>query len=203
MTKVQNKSCIVTRSSQYFDYLRPHDYDYQIEEIAHALSNLCRFTGHGNKFYSVAEHSVLVSNIVPEEFALEALLHDATEAFVGDVASPLKALLPDYKVIEKNIYKCIANTFGIPMVMSKEVHEADNLAYWIERSQLCFTTPDTLTPLLNKENAYRGNSVSLKVFPPKEAYSNFLQRYVDLTNERKITLAEKLSESSYQFALSF
>ena len=94
----QTESCISVYDGEYFDLLEPDRSVYTINTIAHALSNLCRYTGHVNRFYSVAEHSVFVSLAVPKKFALEALFHDASEAFLGDVSSPLKKLLPEYKV---------------------------------------------------------------------------------------------------------
>jgi hypothetical protein len=103
----QTKSSITTLSGKFFDILKPEEYEYDIEEIATALSNLCRYTGHVNTFYSVAEHSVLVSRIVPERLALAGLLHDASEAYLGDVSSPLKKLLPEYKRIEDRVQRAI------------------------------------------------------------------------------------------------
>ncbi|MEM4379972.1 MAG: hypothetical protein QXL01_04720, partial [Thermoplasmatales archaeon] len=82
---------IETYSGKKFDYLAQSELD--IEDIAHALSNLCRFNGHTRVFYSVAEHSVNVSSMVPPELKIAALLHDAAEAYIGDVPSPLKQLI--------------------------------------------------------------------------------------------------------------
>lgn len=109
----QTKSSISTVSGRFYDLLAPEKYEYDIEEIAHSLSNLCRYTGHSNVFYSVAEHSVLVSRLVPERLALCGLLHDASEAFCGDVSSPLKKLLPEYQAIEDGVQKAIADYFGL------------------------------------------------------------------------------------------
>lgn len=82
-----------------FDLSAPRAEDVRIEDIAYSLSRLCRFTGHCNRFYSVAEHSIYVAEIVAEnrpEWALAALLHDAEEAYIGDISSPLKALIRNY-----------------------------------------------------------------------------------------------------------
>lgn len=87
-----------------------------IRDIAHALSSKNRFCGHLRGFYSVAQHSVLVSYLVPQEYALWALLHDSTEAYVADLPSPLKSLVPGFKKIENRIMKVIAKKFGIEPV---------------------------------------------------------------------------------------
>src|SRR5664279_1420110 len=84
-----------------------------IEEIAHALSMICRFTGHVREFYSVAQHCTIVSDLGPACYAFTGLMHDATEAYVGDVAKPLKNMLPAYSVIEERVAQAIATRFGV------------------------------------------------------------------------------------------
>ncbi len=107
-----------------------------IEVVAHATAHLCRFTGHTRTFYSVAQHSVLVSHLVTPEHALAALLHDASEAFLGDVATPLKALLPDYRRLEVVMQERILARFGLPAQLPAAVHEADRQALCIEAQAL-------------------------------------------------------------------
>jgi hypothetical protein len=118
-------STILTAEGRYFYFAQPEAHDYTVTEIAHALSQLCRYTGHSLEFYSVAEHSVRVALAVPPEYALEALLHDASEAYLGDVSSPLKRLLPDYKAIEERVERAITAHFGLPFPLSPIVKRAD------------------------------------------------------------------------------
>lgn len=119
--------------------MRPED--VFIEDIAHALSNICRYGGHCERFYSVAEHSVLVSRVVPPEQAMVGLLHDATEAYVGDVIRPLKPALADYKEIELGVWEAIAVRFGVTAEMSPEIKAADNAVLLAEQRQLMKPAP--------------------------------------------------------------
>jgi uncharacterized protein len=143
--------------------------DIDIRDIAHALALTCRFNGHCRMFYSVAEHSVLVSNLCPPEFALEALLHDASEAYLGDVPTPLKRQWPEYRIAEERAQATIAKCFGLPEAISQAVHDADASALQIEKVRLLWPTDHAsdLTPL-------RGLS-------PEDAKGEFLQRYSTLT----------------------
>lgn len=127
---------ILTVSGHYFNLLEPRLDDIRVIDIAHALGNCARFAGHSRAFYSVAQHSVLVSQIVPPEHALQALLHDAAEAYVGDMTSPLKRLVPVFGRIEQRIWNVISRKFNVPATLSDEVRRADLVLLATERRDL-------------------------------------------------------------------
>jgi hypothetical protein len=130
------KSTILTQSGIEFDVCNPDPDLIEIEDIAHALSHLCRFTGHTKHFYSVAQHSYLCTTLVPAERQLETLLHDAAEAYIGDVSSPLKAQLPGYQMIESKLEQAIRQRFGLPPEKSPWVKQADLQMLAVEKAQL-------------------------------------------------------------------
>ena len=108
-------STIKLASGRYFDLLAPFIDEESMFDISFALGNVCRFAGH-TAFYSVAEHCVLASLLVEQDYndpklALAVLLHDAAEAFVGDVSRPLKMLLPEYAGIERRIQNAVNDHF--------------------------------------------------------------------------------------------
>lgn len=129
-------SFIQTLSGKQFDYLSATIDDIDIEDIAVALSNICRFSGHLPEFYSVAQHSVLCSQLVSPEFAFEALMHDAAEAYCQDIPAPLKALLPDYREIEKRTDQLIRFKLGLPLEDASVVKYADLTMLATERRDL-------------------------------------------------------------------
>lgn len=121
---------IQTASGGQFWYDDPKPEQVHLKDIAHALSNVCRYTGHCPIFYSVAQHSVLVSYFLMErgaskEILRTALLHDAAEAYINDLAAPLKTLLPDYREIEVRVERVIAEKFGTIYPFPPEIKKAD------------------------------------------------------------------------------
>jgi len=108
--------------------------DIRIEDIAHALSMVCRFGGHCARHYSVAEHSLLVAQMVPEEYKLSALLHDAAEAYLGDVVSPLKRIpqMDGYRQIERELESLIEEKYSVSFAGDRGIREADLKALYIE-----------------------------------------------------------------------
>jgi len=100
---IQDMSWIQTYTGKCFHPREPGPDDFDIRDVAHALSLLCRFNGHCRTFYSVAEHSVRVSRICPPAAALWGLLHDLGEAYVGDLPRPLKPLMPRFEEIEATV----------------------------------------------------------------------------------------------------
>ncbi len=104
-----------TLDDRKFDLLTPSSRDVSIKVIATVLSRIPRFGGHTKEFYSVAQHSVLVANLVHDSMAPYALLHDAHEAYTGfgDVCAPAKQLSPGIKAVERRVQEAIADRFGL------------------------------------------------------------------------------------------
>ena len=127
---------IETATGGKFHFMEPREDEVNILDIAHALSHQCRYTGHCARFYSVAEHSVFVASLVPPEQRLAALLHDASEAYLTDVAAPVKPFLANYKEIEKGIMDVIAKKWNFPWPASPEIKHADLVALLVEAQQL-------------------------------------------------------------------
>ena len=127
---------IVTSTGVRFDLLAPTVEMIHLEDIAHALSNVCRFGGHTRVHYSVAQHSVLASHLVPPADALYALLHDATEAYIGDMVSTLKQVIPQFREVEARLWSVICEDFGLPEQMPASVKRADLMMLAREREDL-------------------------------------------------------------------
>jgi 5'-deoxynucleotidase YfbR-like HD superfamily hydrolase len=167
---------IITQSGVKFDLLNTTTYMINIKDIAHALSNVCRFGGHSCKHYSVAQHSVLASYIVSDEFKLCALMHDATEAYIGDMVSPLKAVIPQFKEIEQNLWEVIAKKYNLPKYLPEEVKLADMQMLKAEKKYLLpETDPWDFLEGIRETNLY--------IEPWTSEYSNwrFMQSFKELT----------------------
>lgn len=114
----------------------PRGEDMDIADIAMALSKQCRFNGHCEGFYSVAQHAVLVSHRVPEWCAREGLMHDAAEAWIGDLVTPVKYECPDYLSIEEGVEVVVARRFGLVYPLPAAVKKADRRICATEKRDL-------------------------------------------------------------------
>jgi 5'-deoxynucleotidase YfbR-like HD superfamily hydrolase len=137
---------IVTYSGRKFPILRATASDIFIEDIAHALSNICRYTGHCKKLYSVAEHSVRIANMCTgNTMKLYALLHDAPEAYLSDLSTPVKEQLPRYQEIEKYLQDVIIKRYSLECVAyngnARDVKEYDTLIRVVEVKSLFKSYP--------------------------------------------------------------
>lgn len=139
-------SWIITRSGQKFDLANPNADMVHPADIAHSLSMQCRFNGHTIDFYSVAQHCCLVADLVPAEHQLAALLHDATEAYVGDMVRPLKEGMRDYAErmgvtelyaeTERAVWIAICMRFDLDPILPDCVKHADLAALATEKRDL-------------------------------------------------------------------
>lgn len=172
---------LTTFTKQHIDYRNVTTSQIITEDIAVALSNICRFAGHLPEFYSVAQHAVLCSQIVPAEFALEALMHDATKAYCQDIPAPLKRLLPDYQRIEAALDLVIREKYGLPAIMSHPVKYADLVMLATERRDLELDD-GSIWPVL--EGIPASDLVNITTpLKPTQAYGLFINRFTELTGE--------------------
>ena len=171
----QRGAWIQTYTGLKFYPLGARPEEVHVEDIAHALSMLCRFNGHLEKFYSVAEHSVYVSHIVSKENQLWALLHDAAEAYLSDIPSPVKANLPQFKNIEDILLEVVCERFNLPFGIPSEVKEADLIMLSTEKKVLMKEEPEHWGNLPEPSN-----SIDIKGLPPEQAEELFLRRYNEI-----------------------
>lgn len=140
-----DKAYIQTYQNHRFHILHPTPDEVDLFDVAHALALQCRFTGHTRFHYSVAQHVVMASYLVPEHFAYEALHHDDSEAYICDMSRPLKHFTEAgkaYMAVEGPIQEAcetkfkVSSDFSLTGAMSPEVKKADNLMLYAEKAQL-------------------------------------------------------------------
>lgn len=122
------KGLLRMRSGRYVDVFNLRIEDIDIGDIAHGLSHIPRWAGQTYRFYSVADHSLDVMNRCHKSCKLEALLHDAPEAYLLDMPTPLKDQMPQYKLAERHIMQLIARKFGLTYPLPGAVKVADKEA---------------------------------------------------------------------------
>lgn len=180
---------IQTYSIGQFWPLDPRPDEVRIKDIGHALSMLCRFTGHTHEFYSVAEHSVRVSieaerrayaagcgQTEAETIARWGLLHDASEAYLVDLARPVKRMpaMQPYREAEARLMRVIAERFWLPGPEPTLVKEVDVI--------LCYTEARDLFPSVHQEWTWHAAPLSERIVPfePRAAREWFKQRFLNL-----------------------
>lgn len=164
-----------TRSGQLIDIMNPTADMIRLEDIALALSHVCRFGGQVNHFYSVAQHSVLVSYLCDQKHAMCGLMHDAAEAYIGDVIKPLKNILGDvYEDIETKFTYAIFDKFGLDPDAIKNIEQADKQALQIEHDYLRGIDTETLNKTLKSYGLISGAWSSFT------SRSGFMGRYADI-----------------------
>lgn len=176
MPASETKALIHTYTARLVDPLNLQPEDIDILDIAHALARQCRFSGHTKEFYSVAQHSVICSKIVAKGFEFTALMHDASEAYLQDVARPLKihpSFGQSYRGAEKRAEKVIAGVFGTEFPMPPEVKDADNIALVTEARDLMHGT-NNWTPFYQ---AIDPLPTPIQAWTPKRAEREFLARF--------------------------
>lgn len=166
-------------SGTLFDYSAPHEADVKIEDIAAALSKVCRFAGHIPYFYSVAQHAVNTSYIVDPEHAFTALMHDTAEAFTNDLPTPLKHAIPAVKELEVKIEAAMAARFGFQYPLPWAVKLADLQMLGLEKVHIKqdFSHWSILDGI---EFEHLRDKCWLWAWPAHSAEEAFLERYEEL-----------------------
>lgn len=181
IARVGDWGCTATGRTYWPEDPRAGDFD--IEDIAHALANQCRFGGHVRDFYSVAQHSVFVSLVCGPADALWGLLHDASEAYLIDIPRPVKLCkgMEGYRLIERRFMRAICEQYGLAHQMPSSVHDADEAMLAAEardlmprdsvrRWNLSVPPPDTVPLVVPCD--------------PQTAKRQFLARFYELTEAR-------------------
>lgn len=175
---------ISTQSVEQFDFTNPKIEDIHILDIAHALSNICRFGGHSSSFYSVAEHSIILAEILERQGAdkmtvLAALLHDATEAYLGDMPRPITASLFH---LDDNCYRnkfVMLNEFITFTRFNLDGADWESISNRDRR--LCITEAKQLG-LWNKQWADQGDAITfeLHLWTSAQAENLFVMNFTEL-----------------------
>lgn len=132
----EEKALKTLRSGKTVDLFGLEPNDVELADIGASLAKQCRYDGHCIGYYSVAEHSVLVSRMVPDHLSAYGLMHDAAEAYIGDMCGTLKHYMYEYIALENYIHGVIMDAFGMKHEIPDEVHEADKRALRIEMEAL-------------------------------------------------------------------
>ena len=190
--KFENEQCrIRVIGNRYFHMHSDDANEVSLDAIAGATSRLCRFTGHlidGVEVYSVAEHSVLVSHLLermgcPAGVIYQGLLHDASEAYLADIAAPFKGEVTGYHDVEDRIMERIKDRFLLPDEFDYRVDIADWYALFIEARQIVCTDERELSTWMGYDEygeASQELQVPVQCWLPSMAKAQFLMRFAQV-----------------------
>jgi hypothetical protein len=172
---IDHGAWVTTFTARQFFPLSPRAADVDIRDIAHQLSLQVRWSGATREGYSIAQHSFHVAQLVAPEYRLWALLHDASEAYLQDIPSPLKktATFAPYRAAEALLQVVIYQAFGLMGATPAEVHEADRLMLVAEARDLLPTPPEWCQPLARAP-------FTVEPWPAAKAERVFLNRFEEL-----------------------
>ena len=181
-------------SGRRLDLLDPTPMDVEVEDIAHGLAFTARWNGQtrGDWPYSVAEHSLLVEEIFAASasdpaprWRLAALLHDAPEYVIGDMISPVKAVLGDvYGALDRRLAQAVHLRFGLPAVVPRDVKsaikQADKVSAWLEATRIAGFTVTEADRLFGRPSEGLLDGREIRLRPPAAAREAFVSRHVEL-----------------------
>lgn len=191
MPKPQPRAWQRMLSGRRLDLLDPTPVDIEIEDIAHGLAFVARWNGQtkGDFAYSVAEHSLLVTEIfalqqpnAPVKWQLAALLHDAPEYVIGDMISPVKAAVgPGYGTLDERLTAAIHLRFGlpaqIPLAVKRQIKKADKLSAWLEAVQIAGFSMAEADKFFGRQDSGLAARLTIKLRPPVAVRDDFTARY--------------------------
>lgn len=176
---LSNEGVFNAQSGKLINILNPTAEMILLADIASGLANVCRFGGQIPEHYSVAEHTVLVYHLCPTELKPAALLHDASEAYLGDVIKPLKNLLgAAYTDIEDRFTNVIFEKYGVPLFHLAQIKDYDMLALEIENSYFRYGTQDLINHQFNYKMIH-GFDVKPRLLLLEILNQHFLQKEIN------------------------
>lgn len=180
---------IETVSGVWFDFLNPKPEQINVNDIAHSLSMQCRFVGHSSRFYSVAEHSWHVARMLDGcslAVQLSGLLHDASEAYITDVPSPVKQHLNNYEDLEDGIQRVIFERYGLEFPMHPAVKLADRAMLSIESHYLLPSRGNGWDMWRHYKRAAIQDAYRPVGMGPDQAKEVFLDKFTELMTEIRL-----------------
>lgn len=186
-------------SGRRLDLLDPSPLDIELADIAHGLARVARWNGQtlGAQAFSVAQHSLAVEiafsricPVVPPEWRLTALLHDAPEYVIGDMISPFKAVVGGgYKTVEKRLESAIHLRFGLPATTPAElkalIKKADRIAAYFEATRLAGFSEEEARSFFGQPRNVTCDMLPIEPLPTADVQARFVARFEALETERE------------------